>query len=512
MDINPAEITSVLKREIEGYDSKVEVESIGTLISIGDGVARISGLRDCQMSEMLDFGDGVFGIALNLESDTVGAVVLGDFTKAKEGQTVKGTGQIMSVPVGPAMLGRVVNAIGEPVDGKGAIKTEVSYPVEGRAPNVLERQPVHEPVQTGIVSIDAMIPIGRGQRELIIGDRQTGKTAICVDTILNQKGKDLICIYVAVGQKMSTTKSVQAVLEKHGAMDYTIIVNAPASESAALQWLAPFAGTAMGEYFRDRGQHALVIYDDLYKHAMAWREVSLLLRRPPGREAFPGDVFALHSRLLERSAKLAADAHEQNPGQYQAGSGSLTALPIVEIQQGDVTAYIPTNVISITDGQIYLETDLFNSGVRPAVNAGLSVSRVGGSAQIKAMKKVAGQLRLQMAQFRELAAFTQFASDLDAATLAQLTRGERLVEILKQPQYEPMPVEEQIFMIYAGTNRYLDDVPIAKVKKFQKEFLAFMRDRYPQCGQAILKSGKFEGDTVEMLKAALAEFKKTFTA
>ncbi len=512
MDINPAEITSVLKREIEGYDSKVEVESIGTLISIGDGVARVSGLRDCQMSEMLDFGNGVFGIALNLEADTVGTVILGDYTKLIEGQTVKGTGMIMSVPVGEAMLGRVVNAIGEPIDGKGAIKTDVTYPVEGRAPNVLERQPVHEPVQTGIVSIDAMIPIGRGQRELIIGDRQTGKTAICVDTILNQKGKDLICIYVAVGQKMSTTKSVQAVLEKHGAMDYTIIVNAPASDSAALQWLAPFAGTAMGEYFRDRGQHALVIYDDLYKHAMAWREVSLLLRRPPGREAFPGDVFALHSRLLERSAKLAADAHEQNPGQYKAGAGSLTALPIVEIQQGDVTAYIPTNVISITDGQIYLETDLFNAGMRPAVNAGLSVSRVGGSAQIKAMKKVAGQLRLQMAQFRELAAFTQFASDLDAATLAQLTRGERLVEILKQPQYEPMPVEEQIYMIYAGTNRYLDNVAIASVKKFQKEFLAFMRDRYPQVGEAIVSTGKFEDEQIELLKSALAEFKKTFTA
>jgi F-type H+/Na+-transporting ATPase subunit alpha len=512
MDINPAEITSVLKKEIEGYGKDVEVESIGTLISVGDGVARVSGLKDCKMSEMLDFGDGVVGIALNLEADSVGAVILGEYSSLKEGDTVKATGQIMSVPVGEAMLGRVVDATGKPVDGKGAVNNDGTYPVEGRAPNVLERHPVHEPVQTGIMAIDAMIPIGRGQRELIIGDRQTGKTAICVDTILNQKGKDVICIYVNIGQKMSTVKSVQETLEARGAMDYTIIVNAPASDSAAMQWLAPFAGCAMGEYFRDRGQHAVVIYDDLYKHAMAWREVSLLLRRPPGREAFPGDVFALHSRLLERAAKLSAKAHEINPGQFKAGSGSLTALPIVEIQQGDVTAYIPTNVISITDGQIYLETDLFNSGIRPAVNAGLSVSRVGGSAQIKAMKKVAGQLRLQMAQFRELAAFTQFASDLDAATKAQLTRGERLVEVLKQPQYEPLPVEDQIFMIYAGTNRYLDDVPTEKVKDFQRDFLAFMRDKYPQVGQAILDTGKLEDSTVEGLKKALDEFKPMFKA
>ena len=512
MDINPAEITSVLKREIEAYDQNVEVESVGTLISIGDGVARISGLKDCKMSERLEFPGGVYGIALNLEEDSVGAVVLGDYTKVKEGDTVKATGEIMSVPVGEQLLGRVVNAIGEAVDGKGPLGAETTYPVEGRAPNVLERKPVHEPVQTGIVAIDAMIPIGRGQRELIIGDRQTGKTAVCVDTILNQKGKDLICIYVSIGQKMSTVKSVQETLEKHGAMEYSIIVNAPASDSAAMQWLAPFAGTAMGEYFRDRGQHALVIYDDLYKHAMAWREVSLLLRRPPGREAFPGDVFNLHSRLLERSAKLADDAHETNPGQFKAGGGSLTSLPIVEIQQGDVTDYIPTNVISITDGQIYLETDLFNSGVRPAVNVGLSVSRVGGSAQTKAMKKVAGQLRLEMAQFRELAAFTQFASDLDAATKAQLTRGERLVEVLKQPQYEPMPVEEQIFMIVAGTQRFLDDIPKDSVKKFQKEFLQFMRDRHPEVGQQIADTGKMADDTMDNIKSAVTEFKKTFSA
>ncbi|HGY89695.1 MAG TPA: F0F1 ATP synthase subunit alpha [Planctomycetes bacterium] len=512
MDINPAEITSVLKKEIESYDQSVEVESIGTLISIGDGVARVSGLKDCRMSEMLEFPGDRYGIALNLESDSVGAVVLGDYTTLEEGDTVKATGEIMSVPVGEGMLGRVVNAIGEPIDGKGPINSDTRYPVEGRAPNVLERQPVSEPVQTGIMAVDAMIPIGRGQRELIIGDRQTGKTALCVDTIINQKGKDLICIYVAVGQKMSTVKAVQEVLEKTGAMDYTIIVNAPASESAAMQWLAPFAGTAMGEYFRDRGKHALVIYDDLYKHAMAWREVSLLLRRPPGREAFPGDVFALHSRLLERSAKLADDAHEQNPKQYKAGGGSLTALPIVEIQQGDVTAYIPTNVISITDGQIYLETDLFNAGIRPAVNVGLSVSRVGGSAQIKAMKKVAGQLRLEMAQFRELAAFTQFASDLDAATLAQLTRGERLVEVLKQPQYEPLAVEDQIFIIIAGTQRFLDDIPKDSVKKFEKEFLQYMRDSHPEIGREIVTSGKLSEEAMKGIREALTTFKKTFSA
>ncbi len=511
MDINPAEITSVLKKEIEDFDQNLEVESIGTLISVGDGVARVSGLKDCQMSERLEFPNGVFGIALNLEADSVGCVVLGDYTRIKEGDTVKATGQIMSVPAGRALLGRVVNALGEPIDGKGPINAETTYPVEGRAPNVLERQPVDQPVQTGIMSIDAMIPIGRGQRELIIGDRQTGKTAVCVDAMINQRGGDLICIYVAIGQKMSTVKAVQETLEKAGAMEYSIIVSAPASDSAAMQWLAPFTGCAMGEFFRDCGEHALITYDDLYKHAMAWREVSLLLRRPPGREAFPGDVFALHSRLLERAAKLNDDAPSMNK-QFSKGGGSLTALPIVEIQQGDVTGYIPTNVISITDGQIYLETDLFNAGVRPAVNVGLSVSRVGGSAQIKGMKKVAGQLRLEMAQFRELAAFTQFASDLDAATKAQLTRGERLVEVLKQPQYSPIPVEEQIFMIFAGTNRYLDDIPATAVKKFQAEFLSFMRDSKPGVGEAILASGKLEDDTVEQLSAALDEFKKTFQA
>jgi F-type H+/Na+-transporting ATPase subunit alpha len=502
MDINPAEITSVLKREIESYDQKIAVESIGTLISVGDGVARVSGLKDCQMGEMLAFPQDVFGIALNLESDNIGSVILGDFAKLREGDTVKTTGKIMSVPVGEALIGRVVDALGRPLDGKGKIATNATYPVEGRAPSVLERQPVHEPVQTGIVAVDAMIPIGRGQRELIIGDRQTGKTALCVDTIINQKGKDLICIYVAIGQKMSTVKAVQQALEKNGAMEFSIIVNAPASDSAAMQWLAPFSGTAMGEYFRDKGQHALVIYDDLYKHAMAWREVSLLLRRPPGREAFPGDVFNLHSRLLERSAKMSKEK----------GGGSLTALPIVEIQQGDVTGYIPTNVISITDGQIYLETDLFNAGMRPAVNVGLSVSRVGGAAQIKAMKKVSGKLRLEMAQFRELAAFAQFGSDLDASTKAQLTRGERLVELLKQPQYRPLAVEDQVFMIFAGTQRYLDSVPKTAVKKFQDEFLAFMRDRKPEIGKEIRDSKQLSNELEAKLRAALDEFKTTFTA
>ena len=502
MDINPAEITSVLKREIEAYDQKIEIESVGTLISIGDGVARVSGLKDCQMGEMLAFTNDVYGIALNLESDNVGAVILGDYTKLGEGGVVKTTGRIMSVPVGEAMLGRVVDALGRPIDGKGAINTKTTYPVEGRSPSVLERQPVHEPVQTGIVAVDGMIPIGRGQRELIIGDRQTGKTALCVDAIINQKGKDLLCIYVAIGQKMSTVKAVQQSLEKAGAMDFSIIVSAPASDSAAMQWLAPFSGTSMGEYFRDNGKHALIIYDDLYKHAMAWREVSLLLRRPPGREAFPGDVFNLHSRLLERSAKLSKEK----------GSGSLTSLPIVEIQQGDVTGYIPTNVISITDGQIYLESDLFNAGIRPAVNVGLSVSRVGGAAQIKAMKKVAGKLRLEMAQFRELAAFTQFGSDLDPATRAQLTRGERLVEILKQPQYKPMAVEDQIFMIYAGTQRFLDDVPRASVKKFQEQFLGFMRDRFPEVGKEIRDTKVLSDAGEQKLRAALEEFKKTFQA
>ncbi len=502
MGINPTEITTILKREIENFEGGFAVESVGTVLSVGDGVARVYGLKDCMVSEMLEFPNGVFGIALNLEQDDVGVILLGDEAKVKEGDTVKTTGRIISVPVGEGLLGRVVNALGQPIDGKGPIKQAAFMPIERNAPSVIERQPVHEPVQTGIKAIDGMIPVGRGQRELIIGDRQTGKTAVMVDTIINQKGQNMMCIYVAVGQKMSTVKSVQNTLEKAGAMDYTIIVNASASDSASMQFIAPFAGTAMGEYFRDKGGHALVMYDDLYKHAIAWRQVSLLLRRPPGREAFPGDVFNLHSRLLERAAKMSKEK----------GSGSLTALPVVEIQQGDVTGYIPTNVISITDGQIYLETDLFNAGIRPAVNVGLSVSRVGGSAQTKAMKKVAGKLRLEMAQYRELAAFAQFGSDLDKATLSQLRRGERLVEILKQPQYQPMSMPDQVMIIYAGTNRYLDEVPLNKVREFQSQFLKYMRDSQPEIGKEIATTGKLEPDCENKLKAAIETFKKTFKA
>jgi F-type H+/Na+-transporting ATPase subunit alpha len=500
MGINPSEITTILKREIASFEGGVEVDSVGTVLSVGDGVARVYGLKDCVVSEMLEFPHGVFGIALNLEEEDVGVILLGDDTKIREGDTVKTTGRIISVPVGEALLGRVVNALGQPVDDKGPIKETKFSPIEQQAPNVVQRKPVHEPVQTGIKAIDAMIPIGRGQRELIIGDRQTGKTAILVDTILNQKGKNLICIYVAIGQKMSTVKSVQRVLEEGGAMAYTIIVNAPASDSASMQYLAPFTGTSMGEYFRDKGGHALVMYDDLYKHAIAWRQVSLLLRRPPGREAFPGDIFNLHSRLLERSAKLSDEK----------GAGSLTALPVVEIQQGDVTAYIPTNVISITDGQIYLETDLFNAGIRPAVNVGLSVSRVGGSAQTKGMKKVAGKLRLEMAQYRELAAFAQFGSDLDKATLAQLRRGERLVEILKQPQYGPVALEDQIMILYAGINRYVDDVPLPRTREFESEFLKYMRDVKPEIGKEIADSKVLSPENEERLKKAIEEFKRTF--
>jgi F-type H+/Na+-transporting ATPase subunit alpha len=502
MGINPSEITTILKREIAGFDPSATVEDVGRVLSVGDGVARVYGLRDCKVSELLEFGGGVRGIALNLEEDNVGVILLGDETKVKEGDEVKRTGKIVSVPVGEGLLGRVVNALGDPLDGKGPIKASAYLEVERPAPNVVERKPVHEPVQTGIKAIDGMIPIGRGQRELIIGDRQTGKTAVMVDAIINQKGQNMVCIYVAVGQKMSTVRVIQRTLEECGAMEYSIIVAAPATDSAAMQYIAPFAATSMGEYFRDKGGHALVMYDDLYKHAIAWRQVSLLLRRPPGREAFPGDVFNLHSRLLERAAKLSDEK----------GAGSLTSLPVVEIQQGDVTAYIPTNVISITDGQIYLETDLFNSGVRPAVNVGLSVSRVGGAAQTKAMKKVAGKLRLEMAQFRELAAFAQFGSDLDKATLATIRRGERLVELLKQPQYRPMAVEDQVMVIYAGVNRHLDEVPLDKVKKWEADFLKFMRDMKPEVGKEILVTGKFEGPTEEKLKAAIAEFKKSWSS
>ena len=502
MSISPAEITSILKSQIANFDTGATAESVGTVLQVGDGVARIHGLKDCRVSEMLEFAGGGFGIALNLEEDNVGAILLGEDRQVKEGDMVKATGRIISIPVGEAILGRVVNALGAPVDGRPAFKAEKYSNIETSAPNVVQRQPVHEPLQTGIKAIDAMIPIGRGQRELIIGDRQTGKTAVCVDAIINQRGQNVICIYVAIGQKMSTVKSVQKSLEAAGAMEYTVIVNAPASEQASMQYIAPFTGCTIGEYFRDKGGHALVIYDDLYKHAVAWRQVSLLLRRPPGREAFPGDIFNLHSRLLERSAKLSKEL----------GSGSLTALPLVEIQQGDVTAYIPTNVISINDGQIYLETDLFNAGIRPAVNVGLSVSRVGGAAQTKAMKKVAGRLRLEMAQYRELAAFAQFGSDLDKATLGTLRRGERLVELLKQKQYRPMPMEDQVMVLFAGINKLLDGVEVAQVSNWEEQFLGWIKGTHPAIPELIRTSKQLDADTEAQLKTAIESFNRTFKA
>jgi F-type H+-transporting ATPase subunit alpha len=512
MKLQPAEVTAILKKEIENYDSGLKMESVGTVIQVGDGVARVHGLDGCMMSELLEFPGGVRGIALNLEQDNVGCVLLGSDQLIKEGDLVKSTGEIISVPVGDGLLGRVVNALGDPVDGKGPIEAEGKRPIEGPAPSVLERQSVNEALQTGIKAIDAMIPIGRGQRELIIGDRQTGKTAVCIDTIINQKGGDVLCIYVAVGQKQSTVKAVVAELDKAGAMDYTIVVSAPASDQASMQFIAPFAGCAMGEHFRDHGKHVLVVYDDLYKHALAWRQVSLLLRRPPGREAFPGDVFNLHSRLLERAAKLSITAHEFNPKLYKRGGGSLTALPIVETQEADVSAYIPTNVISITDGQIFLETDLFNAGVRPAVNVGISVSRVGGAAQIPVMKKVAGGMRIDLAQFRELAAFAQFGSDLDENTQRQLRRGERLVELLKQGQYEPMNVVDQVVSVYAGTQGFLDDIPVTAVRRFETELLAAVRAGHALLIDTIRTQGKLDDAGMAQLKDAIAAFKATFKA
>src|SRR5947199_574677 len=462
--IRADEITTLLRQEIENYEGAIDVSETGSVISVGDGIARIHGLEKVMAGELIEFPHYVAGIAMNLEEDQVVAVLLGDYTHIREGDEVRRTSRIMSVPVGEALVGRVVNAIGEPIDGKGPIASSSYNPVERLAPGVVARQPVKEPVQTGIKAIDAMIPIGRGQRELIIGDRQTGKTTIALDTIINQKGGDLICIYVAIGQKRSTVAQVVKALEEHGAMQYSIVVAATASDPAPMQYIAPYAGCSIGEFFRDSGRHALCIYDDLSKHAAAYREISLLLRRPPGREAFPGDVFYLHSRLLERAAKL-SDAK---------GGGSLTALPFIETQAGDVSAYIPTNVISITDGQIYLESDLFNSNQRPAVNVGLSVSRVGGNAQTKAMKSVAGALRLDLAQYRELAAFAQFGSDLDKASQAQLNRGKHLVEILKQGQYQPLPIEKQIVIIFAGTKGYLDDLPVERCRKFEEELYRFI--------------------------------------
>src|SRR5437660_6546080 len=462
--IKADEITQILREQIENYESKIAVDEVGTVISLGDGIARIHGLDKVMSGELISFPHNVAGIAMNLEEDQVGAVVLGEYTEIKEGDEVKRTGRIMSVPVGDGMIGRVVNSLGQPIDDKGPISTDKFIALERLAPGVIDRQPVREPMATGLKAIDSMIPIGRGQRELIIGDRQTGKTAVALDTIINSKGNDLICIYNAIGQKRSSIAQVVKILTDYGAMDYTIVVAASASEPAPMQYIAPYAACAMGEYFRDSKRHALCIYDDLSKHAASYREISLLLRRPPGREAYPGDVFYLHSRLLERAAKLS----DKN------GGGSLTALPIIETQAGDVSAYIPTNVISITDGQIYLETDLFNSGVRPAVNVGLSVSRVGGNAQIKAMRQVAGSLRLDMAQFRALAAFAQFGSDLDKVTAAQLNRGQRLTEILKQDQYVPLPVEKQVIIIYAGTNGVLDDLPVEQCRDFERELYAYV--------------------------------------
>jgi F-type H+/Na+-transporting ATPase subunit alpha len=499
--IKADEITKILREQIENYEQAVAVEEVGSVISVGDGIARIHGLDRCMAGEMLVFPHDVFGIALNLEEDQVGTVLLGDYTKIREGDTVKRTNKIMSVPVGTALIGRVVDPLGQPLDGKGPILTDHYNPLERIAPGVVDRQPVREPLQTGIKAIDSMIPIGRGQRELIIGDRQTGKTAIILDTILNQRGGDMICIYCAIGQKRSTIAQVVKTLTDYGAMEYTIVVAASASEPATMQYIAPFAAAAMGEYFRDNKRHAICFYDDLSKHAQSYREISLLLRRPPGREAFPGDVFFLHSRLLERAAKL----------NDQLGAGSLTALPVIETQAGDVSAYIPTNVISITDGQIYLEADLFNSGIRPAINAGISVSRVGGNAQIKAMRQVAGTLRLDMAQYRELAAFAQFGSDqLDKATQQQLARGQRLVEILKQDQYSPLPVEKQVLLIFAAANRYLDNVPIAACRKYETDLYTFVETNYSGLLKSIREKKAFDDAIRAEATKALDAFKESF--
>ena len=498
MTIRSDEITSIIRNEISGFDEGADVSGVGTIVEVGDGIAQIYGLSGALASELLEFPGGVMGMAFNLEEETVGALILGDYTRLKEGDQVKTTGRVVEVPVGDALIGRVVSPLGEPLDGKGPIAATRTRPVERIAPGVIVRQPVDTPVQTGIKVIDSMIPIGRGQRELIIGDRQTGKTAIAVDTIINQKGQDLVCIYVAIGQKMSTVAQVVAVLEEHGAMEHTIVVVASASDPAPIQFLAPYAGVAMGEEFLDNGRDALCIYDDLSKHAWAYRQVSLLMRRPPGREAYPGDIFYAHSRLLERAARL-SEEH---------GGGSLTALPIVETQAGDVSGYITTNVISITDGQIFMQTDLFNQGQRPAVSAGLSVSRVGGNAQIKAMRQVAGKLRLDLAQYRELAAFAQFASDLDKATRDQLTRGEKLSEILKQPQFAPLAVEKQVAIIWAATNGYLDDVETARVGEFETGLYRNLESSFPKLLPAIAKEKAISDELGEQLKAAVLDYRR----
>jgi F-type H+/Na+-transporting ATPase subunit alpha len=500
--IKADEITKILREQIENYQQTVSVDEVGAVISVGDGIARVHGLERCMSGEMLTFPHGVTGIALNLEEDQVGAVLLGDYTEIKEGDIVKRTKTIMSVPVGDALVGRVVNPLGDPLDGKGPIASEKRFPLERIAPGVVQRQPVREPLQTGIKAIDSMIPIGRGQRELIIGDRQTGKTAIILDTIINQKGGDMICIYCAIGQKRSTIAQVVKVLTDAGAMEYTIVVASSATEPATLQYIAPYAACAMGEFFRDSGRHAVCFYDDLSKHAQSYREISLLLRRPPGREAYPGDVFYLHSRLLERAAKLSAEL----------GGGSLTALPVIETQAGDVSAYIPTNVISITDGQIYLEADLFNGGIRPAINVGISVSRVGGNAQIKAMSKIAGTLRLGMAQYRALAAFAQFGSELDNVTQAQLARGQRLTEILKQNQYSPLPIEKQVLVIYVATNGYLDDVAVADCRRFESEMYQFMDTNYSGVLAKIVQKKAIDDEIKSLITDAIKAFKQKFVA
>ena len=502
MDIRAEEISKIIRDQIGSYAVQVDVAEVGTVISIGDGIARIHGVERAMAGEMLEFPKGVFGIALNLEEDSVGTVLLGEYTEIKEGDPVKRTGRIISVPVGEEMLGRVVNALGQPIDGKGPITTKQFLPIERLAPGVVDRQPVKEPLQTGLKAIDGMVPIGRGQRELIIGDRQTGKTAVAVDTIINQRGKGVICIYNAIGQKQSTVAQVVRTLDEYDAMSYTIVVAASASDPAPMLYISPYSACAIGEYFRDSGRHALAVYDDLSKHAQAYREISLLLRRPPGREAYPGDVFYLHSRLLERAAKLNT-AH---------GGGSLTALPIIETQAGDLSAYIPTNVISITDGQIFLESDLFHQGVRPAINVGNSVSRVGGSAQIRAMRQVAGSLRLDLAQYRELAAFAQFGSDLDKATQAQLNRGRRLVEILKQPQYQPLAVEKQVTIIYAATKGLLDAVPVEEVRRYEDELYRFIETRYPNVFTGIADKKILDDEVKAALEEVLTEFNKQFLA
>ncbi|WP_008309367.1 F0F1 ATP synthase subunit alpha [Leptolyngbya sp. PCC 6406] len=502
VSIRPDEISSIIRQQIEQYDQSVQVSNVGTVLQIGDGIARIYGLEKVMAGELLEFEDGTVGIALNLEEDNVGAVLLGDGRQVQEGSPVTATGKIASVPVGDAMLGRVVDALARPIDGKGDVATTETRLIDSGAPGIIQRKSVYEPMQTGITAIDAMIPVGRGQRELIIGDRQTGKTAIAIDTILNQKSEDVICVYVAIGQKASSVAQIVNVLEERGALSYTIVVSSSANDPAPLQYLAPYTGAALAEYFMYKGKHTLVIYDDLSKQAQAYRQMSLLLRRPPGREAYPGDVFYLHSRLLERAAKLSP----------AMGEGSMTALPIIETQAGDVSAYIPTNVISITDGQIFLSSDLFNSGLRPAINAGISVSRVGGAAQIGAMKKVAGKLKLELAQFDELQAFAQFASDLDQATQQQLARGVRLRELLKQPQYSPLPVEDQVAIIYAGTNGYMDDIPIEQVVEYSKQLRDYLRTTKPRYGEIVRTQKKLTDELVDLLKQGIAESKQAFLA